>query len=173
MRSSPSAGCVCFQLVSLTALFLPRTALSPTLMTDGGSCAAVNSPLPPAVPRLLWSKSKNLQYHRVIRRLLKPPVNQAFSSRKKKISSMRDVIERVESSRVESSVFSLYRRKFCPLNPQQHCWTVFLSQTANISSTICTKQTKAGYKFAPALWGLLKRCWKGRNRGGWNRLMGK
>lgn len=101
MRSSPSAGCVCFQLVSLSALFLPRTALSPTLMTDGGSCAAVNSPLPPAVPRLLWSKSKNLQYHRVIRRLLKPPVNQAFSSRKKKISSMRDVIERVESSRVE------------------------------------------------------------------------
>lgn len=103
MRSSPSAGCVCFQLVSLSALFLPRTALSPTLMTDGGSCAAVNSPLPPAVPRLLWSKSKNLQYHRVIRRLLKPPVNQAFSSRKKKnLQHERCNREsRVESSRVE------------------------------------------------------------------------
>lgn len=106
MRSSPSAGCVCFQLVSLSALFLPRTALSPTLMTDGGSCAAVNSPLPPAVPRLLWSKSKNLQYHRVIRRLLKPPVNQAFSSRKKK-NLQHERCNR--ESRVESSrAFSLF-----------------------------------------------------------------
>lgn len=40
------------------ALFLPHAAPSPTRMTDGGSRAAVNSPLPPAVLRLLWTKSK-------------------------------------------------------------------------------------------------------------------
>lgn len=101
MRSSPSAGCMCFQLVSLSALFLPRAALSPTLMTDGGSCAAVNSPLPPAVPRLLWSKSKNLQYHRVIRRLLKPPANPAFFLQKKKYNLQHERCNR--ESRVQSS----------------------------------------------------------------------
>lgn len=81
MGSSPSAGRECFQLFSLSALFLPHA----TRMTDGGSQAALNSPLPPAVLRLFRSKSKNLQYHRVIWKLVKPPVNPAFTSRKKKI----------------------------------------------------------------------------------------
>lgn len=45
MGSSPSAGRVCFQLVSLSALFLPHAALSPTQMTDGGftGCSELSS----------------------------------------------------------------------------------------------------------------------------------
>lgn len=62
-RSSPSAGRVCFQLVFLSALSFPHTALSTTRQSFTGCSELSSASRSPEAP---LAQIKNLQYHRVI-----------------------------------------------------------------------------------------------------------